>query len=163
MWDTAGYVERGRKQAEYELKQLKMHIRYLERCHYVERVREGEERLYKLTAKGKFELLHLRLAEHMREQRTKPWDRTWRVMIFDVKEEMKKYRDFLRRLLKNNGFQMWQFSVWVSKYNPEPALGALLKYLDLKDCYAIIKADCTTCNPRVVKKWRQMQRKKEDG
>lgn len=160
MWDATGYAERTRKQAERELKRLKVHIRHLERYAYIERVKDGEGRLYRLTAKGQYEILRLRFVEHMVEQKEQKWDRKWRIMIFDILEEKRKYRDFMRRLLKSNGFRMWQFSVWVTKYNPEPALRDLLKYLGLHKDYSIIEADCRKCSPQLVKTWRQMRRAK---
>src|SRR3989338_5081435 len=59
-WDSTGYTEREQKLAERELKYLYKRIEYLKRCHYIEKVKKGEERLLKLTAKGKYELLRLR-------------------------------------------------------------------------------------------------------
>lgn len=142
---------------------MKAHIKYLERYAYIERVREGNTRLYRLTIKGAYEILRLRFVEHMIGERKKKWDGVWRIMIFDIPEEKRKYRDFMRRLLKDNGFEMWQFSVWVTKYNPEPALRDLLKYLCLHKYYSIIEADCRKCSPHLVRTWNQMRRRREDA
>lgn len=156
------YVERERGRRQRRHRQLIKQIRYLKERHYIELVKEGEERFYRLTKKGAYELRRIRFMQHMEEQRNKKWDRTWRIIIFDIPEHLRKYRDHLRTMLKGSGFQMWQFSVWVTKYNPEPALKELLRYLGLHKYYAIIEADCKRCSPRVTKVWKQMKRGKED-
>lgn len=166
-WSLGGlgptaYAERERARRRREYKRLFHRIRYLKKEHYIELVKEGEERLYRLTKKGNYELARIRLMKHMEAQRKVKWDRMWRVLIFDVPERLRKHRDHLRTLLKGSGFQMWQLSVWVTKYNPEPALYELLKYLGLHKYYALIEADCKKCSPRVIRVWRQMQRKKEE-
>ncbi|MBI2552262.1 CRISPR-associated endonuclease Cas2 [Candidatus Uhrbacteria bacterium] len=167
-WSLGGfgpvaYIERERARRKREYRRLMRRIHYLKQEHYIELVQEGEEQLYRLTAKGKYEILRIRFIQHMEDQRKQKWDRAWRVVIFDIPERLRKHRDHLRKLLKASGFQMWQFSVWVTKYNPEPALHGLLKYLGLHRYYALIEADCKKCSPRVIRVWRQMQRQKEDG
>lgn len=159
--DPVAFAESKRRWQRRDYQRLLAHIRYLKRRHYLEKIQEGDKRLYRLTAKGKYEILRLRFVEHMMKAREKKWDRAWRILIFDIPEWMHKYRDFMRRLLKDNGFQMWQFSVWVTKYDPEPALRDLLKHLGLHKYYSIIEADCKKCSPRLVKTWHQMQRTKE--
>jgi DNA-binding transcriptional regulator PaaX len=42
------------------------------------------------------------------------WDGYWRVVVFDVPEESRKKRDFIRRKLRELGFGQFQRSVWIS-------------------------------------------------
>lgn len=154
MWNSTGYAENARRYAQKELTQLYKRIEYLKRCHYVEMVEEGDERLLKLTEKGKYELLRLRFAEHLLAQKKQAWSRKWWILIFDVPEAKKKYRNFFRRLLKKNGFKMMQRSVWITPRNPGPALSELLKYLGLEKHFELIEADCERCSPALVKKFR---------
>ena len=160
--EAEALAEKERLYRKRRHKRLLAEITYLKQQHYIEEVKEGENRLYRLTMKGEYELLLIKLGQHLDEQRKKPWDRAWRVIIFDIPERLRKYRDQLRKILKANGMSMWQFSVWVTKYNPEPALYELLKYLGIHKYYALIEADCKKCSPRIVKFWRQMQRKQND-
>lgn len=46
----------------------------------------------------------------------KPWDRKWRVLIFDIPEKKRWRRDSSRNKLKNLGFGMIQQSVWISPH-----------------------------------------------
>ena len=158
-WSLGGmgptpYIESQRKRQKWERKRLHQRIDYLKRQHYIERIKEGEKRLYRLTSKAKFEILRLQFALHMRTQKGKKWDRHFYLVAFDIPEEKKKYRDFFRKLLKNNGFQMLQLSVWMARYNPQPAINELLKYLELQKYFELMKISCEHCSVKLQRKIR---------
>lgn len=155
-YEPSYFVERGRRRARKEQAQLRKHVDYLKRKRLIEIRNKGEERLVRLTKKAKYEILRLQFVQHMSTQRTQKWDRKWRLVLFDVPEIQKKYRDFLRKLMRKNGFRMWQLSVWASPYNPEPYLSQLLRYLGIDQCYDLIEAECTKCNPRLVRKFSDL-------
>ena len=48
------------------------------------------------------------------------WDGGWRMVFFDIPENKRKYRDYLRKILKLVGFHEFQQSIWVYPY-PVPA------------------------------------------
>ena len=54
------------------------------------------------------------------------WDGGWRMIFFDIPEEKRKYRDYLRRLLVSVGFQELQRSIWIYPYPVPPFLKELL-------------------------------------
>jgi len=56
------------------------------------------------------------------------WDKKWRVIIFDIKEERRGLRDKVRNTLINIGFICLQKSVWIYPY-------------DCEDLINLIKAD----------------------
>src|SRR3989344_2472491 len=58
----------------------------------------------------------------------KRWDKKWRILIFDIREERKMLRDKVRRTLISIGFKRLQKSVWVYPY-------------DCEDFVALLKAD----------------------
>lgn len=148
------YLERERTRRKRKKKWLSRRIDYLKRQHYIESVKAGEERLYRLTAKGKYEILRLQFALHMQAERRKKWDGNFYLIVWDIPEMMKKYRDFFRKLLKRNGFTMLQQSVWMTRVNPRPAIKPLLEYLSLEKYFEIIKISCKECSPRVRRKVR---------
>ena len=80
-----------------------------------------------LTPKGEARLKQLELAEYHFEK-PKRWDKKWRVLIFDVKEERKGTREKIRRTLSSMGFVRLQDSVWVYPY-------------DCEDLVTLLKAD----------------------
>lgn len=72
----------------------------------------------RLTKNGKEELLKYRLGD-IKIKKPKKWDKKWRLIIFDIKEERKKTRDAFRNELLNLGFRKLQNSVWVYPYDCE--------------------------------------------
>lgn len=95
----------------HSIKKLKDHgLIYFEttsRGTFARLTQKGEDRL------RKFELLGYKL------KKPKRWDRKWRMLIFDIKEERKGIRDKIRFTLKRIGFLRLQDSVWVYPYDCE--------------------------------------------
>lgn len=84
-----------------------------------------------LTAKGTEELDYLERNnfEKWREQNLPSrWDKKWRILIFDIKEERRMIRDYIRNKLESIGFRRIQDSVFVFPY-------------DCEDLIALLKAD----------------------
>lgn len=71
---------------------------------------------YKVTAQGLKFLEDLRFDKI---QQTKPWDKKWRIVIFDIPETKRNERDKIRQLLKELGFYKLQLSTWA---HPLPCL-----------------------------------------
>lgn len=81
----------------------------------------------KLTPKGEAKLRQLELHDY-KFKKPKRWDKKWRVLIFDIREERKALRDKIRRTLATIGFERLQDSVWVYPY-------------DCEDLITLLKAD----------------------
>ncbi len=84
----------------------------------------------RLTKKGedRLEILKRNNFERFRIERPARWDKKWRLFIFDIKEERKRDRDYIRRTLENMGAVPLQKSVWVYPH-------------DCEDIIALLKAD----------------------
>jgi DNA-binding transcriptional regulator PaaX len=85
----------------------------------------------RLTQKGEENLAYLERNnfEKWRQQNIpRRWDKKWRILIFDIKEERRMIRDYIRRKLESIGFQRIQDSVFVFPY-------------DCEDLIALLKAD----------------------
>ena len=85
------------------------------------------EGFLKLTKKGEAKLRQLELHEY-KIKKPKRWDKKWRVLIFDIREERRSLRDKIRRTLVTIGFERLQDSVWVYPY-------------DCEDLITLLKAD----------------------
>ncbi len=77
-----------------------------------------EGKFLRLTPKGEKKLRQLELSE-FKLKRPKKWDKKWRVLIFDIKEEKKVLREKVRKTLRTIGFYRLQDSVWVYPYDCE--------------------------------------------
>ena len=71
-----------------------------------------------LTSRGRALLTRLTLGE-ARYKPPERWDGKWRVVIFDIPEARRLYRDHLRDFLQGIGFLMLQASVWVYPHDCE--------------------------------------------
>jgi CRISPR-associated endonuclease Cas2 len=85
-------------------------------------IKKQNQKFIKLTQKGELGALIAK----MRYGAKKPWDKKWRIFIFDIPENSRKKRDILRRLLKQQGFIKLQASVFV---NPFPINQDGIEYL----------------------------------
>lgn len=94
-------------------------------------VKEGllkyEGNFLKLTKEGKIILEKIE-AKNYKINIPKKWDKKWRVIIFDIKEERKGLRNKVRNTLMNIGFMCLQKSVWIYPY-------------DCEDLINLVKAD----------------------
>jgi|SRR3989338_3314724 len=79
---------------------------------------------WRITEKGKRSFELMSAGKHM--TRPKKWDKKWRILIFDIREERKTLRNKVRTTLIAIGFKRLQDSVWVYPYECEDFV-ALLK------------------------------------
>ena len=115
-FDTFGKIKsewRGinRRSFNYSVRQLSR-----EKLIEEERTSDGSFRLV-LTEKGKEEALKLSLlGSVINFKKPKKWDKRWRVVIFDIPERDRLFRDVLRKHLFALEFYKLQQSVFVSPY-----------------------------------------------
>jgi len=60
-----------------------------------------------------------------------PWDKKWRLVIFDLPKSKKTQRDLLRLKLKSLGFGQWQRSIYISPYDFNQDIVDFLKFKKL--------------------------------
>lgn len=72
------------------------------------------EPLFQITTQGES---HLNEAIPLKTLANKPWDRIWRIVIFDINEKESHIRNMIRQKLKTLGFAMWQKSVYISPHS----------------------------------------------
>ncbi|KKW28521.1 MAG: PaaX domain protein [Parcubacteria group bacterium GW2011_GWA2_52_8] len=63
---------------------------------------------------------------------SKKWDHRWRVIVFDIPENLKKWREYLRKELKDLGFLPLQESVYITPFPVTGELDELLKARNLR-------------------------------
>ena len=84
-------------------------------------------------------------------KRLKKWDGLWRIVIFDIPEEDKDFRDILRDHLKQIGFYKLQHSVFIFPYPCESAIISLVELYNARPYVRIITAT-TIDNERQLRK-----------
>lgn len=95
----------------------------LRRSGYVALREKRNQSFFHLTPKGKLQILKYL---HLEKLKTGKWDGRWRVIMFDLPERMKKWREHLRGEIKALGFYALQESVYIT---PHPVTGELDKFI----------------------------------
>lgn len=80
------------------------------------RQKDNNTCLVTITQAGKKKVKEWNM-ETMTIEKPAQWDRRWRIVIFDIREDRKKGRDALRAMLKKLGFYQLQRSVFIYPYS----------------------------------------------
>lgn len=102
----------------------------LERRGYVVKKEKNNQSFFHLTPKGRLQVLKYL---HLEKLKIKKWDRRWRVVIFDIPEDRKKLREYLRHYLLSSGFYPLQESVYLTSYPVSAELDRYLKKYNLRN------------------------------
>ena len=108
----------------------------LERKGLIKKVKKEQKIYYKITDLGRAKSF-----KHFYSQKPKirKSNGLATIIIFDIPEEKKKARDFLRRFLGQNGFTMLQRSVFIGPWELHSEFKELLKELKLELHVSIIE------------------------
>jgi phenylacetic acid degradation operon negative regulatory protein len=118
-FNYSSYYKEVRKKIKKEW-EIKKAIKYLAQKRYI-KLNKEKQRIY-LAEKGFSEFIRFKAL-----QKQGKWDGKWRVIIFDVAEERRNNRDFLRTRLKWLGFKELQKSVWVFPYDIKKDIEELME------------------------------------
>lgn len=149
-------TERNSKKIEVEIKRENRQkyynlISYLKRSGLIEEDIKSDKKFFSLTQKGKEKLSFLKNKDKMSNPHyDKEACNKFTIVIFDVPEEKRKKRDWLRFALSNIGFSMIQKSVWMGKVKiPKNFVDDLFK-LKLMDCVEIFEISKTGSLEKIV-------------
>ena len=85
-----------------------------------------------LTAKGKQKAGWMQI-DDLKIKKPKKWDGKWRILLFDIAEMKRTYREALRGKLKELGFQLLQKSAWINPYDCAKEVNLLKTFFGLSD------------------------------
>ena len=68
---------------------------------------------YSITRQGIKHLEEMTFIDYKAPPLPSSWDNRWRLVLFDIPEELREARYHVRRLLKELGFKQLQLSVWI--------------------------------------------------
>lgn len=88
-------------------------VHRLKRKGYLRIEGRGKKARIRITESGKKYLESKRITM-LHRPKTRRWDGRWRIVMFDIPEKNRKFRDNLRNELKLVGFKKLQESVWVT-------------------------------------------------
>ncbi len=85
-----------------------------------------------LTEKGRKKAGWLQI-DSLKIKRPKKWDGKWRIVIFDIAQLKKMYREAFRGKLKELGFRPLQKSVWIHPFDCQDEIELLKDFFGLSE------------------------------
>ncbi len=92
--------------------------------------KRGRQIYISLTEKGKKKAGWLKI-DNLKIKKPRRWDRKWRILLFDIAEMKRIYREALRGKLKDLGFVLFQKSAWISPYDCAKEVNTLKSFFGL--------------------------------
>jgi DNA-binding transcriptional regulator PaaX len=131
-----------RKWRNYERKKISDVFSRLRREGCIKIQTKNHQIYISLTEKGKKKAGWLQI-DSLRIKRPKKWDGKWRIVIFDISQLKKIYREAFRGKLKELGFYPLQKSVWVYPFDCRAEIELLREFFGLseKEIRLIIATD----------------------
>ena len=152
IWQWQPLYYKGWKVSRTDNRKIYNNFRNLESRSLSSRVGVDE---YKFTKNGaewfgesKFKYLKLGVGK---------WDKKWRIVIFDIPQELHNKRNWLRKKLRNMGFYMVQKSVFAFPYPCEDELGDICSHLDISDYVDVLIASSIGFKEQKIKKFFQFK------
>jgi DNA-binding transcriptional regulator PaaX len=99
---------------------------------YIDIRKENHQIYISLTEKGKEKAGWMQI-DALKIKKPKKWDKKWRIVIFDISQLKKTYREAFRGKLKELGLVPLQKSVWIHPYNCEDEIALLKNFFGLTD------------------------------
>lgn len=110
-------------------KQFGQFINYLKKQGYIEIAATKGKQGILLTSKGKGKSLKVKYKLGSEFKKRK--DKKWIMVVFDIPEKMRKYRDEFRKYLLSFGFKKFQKSIWVCPYDTLEDLNEVINIYSL--------------------------------
>jgi len=126
----------------YAKKRITDTFKRLERQGCIKIERRGYQIYIRLTEKGKKMAGWLQV-DALKIKRPKRWDKKWRIVIFDISQLKKFYREAFRGKLKELGFFPLQKSVWIFPFDCRDEIELLRDFFRLsqKEMRLIVAQD----------------------
>lgn len=117
---------------KYKRKKVYNTFYNLQRAGYIDIGKRNNQFYFALTEKGKKKAGWLQI-DSLEVKRPKKWDRKWRIVMFDIAQIKKFYRELFRGKLKELGFYPLQKSVWVIPFNCSDEIELLKDFFGLSE------------------------------
>jgi len=144
------YLHRGR---EYNLCYPDDHLRFKKGISNLKQrgyIKSKDNKSFKFTGKGR--TWYQKNVFRATPFREKIWDKKWRVVFFDIPEEMHTKRDIFRYRLKNLGFYRLQKSIMTIPYKCEADIADISNRLGLNHYVDILVAESIGSKEEELKK-----------
>src|SRR3972149_5068683 len=145
------------KRRTFPKQQFRNAINRLEKRGYIRLAGERNAWHYELTKEGRL-LLERRRIEDLKIQKPLAWDGKWRMVMFDIPENLRKARNALRDKLRHLGFHSLNLSVWVYPHECKDEINAVVAYYDVGKYVRYARTDYFDGMERVCARFGLLQK-----
>ena len=111
-------------------KKIQRVLKQLEKKQLIQIERKNDELYVTVRNKNDVSILKYSLREILNLKKNNNWQKKWFLVVFDVPEEERNKRDYLRRFLKEIGFYPYNQSVYVFPYECEKEIRLIKKIVE---------------------------------
>jgi DNA-binding transcriptional regulator PaaX len=130
VWNLERAIFKWLKGKKYKRKKIYDAFYRLRKEGCVEIQKRNHQIYITLTEKGKKKAGWLQI-DALKIKKPKKWDKKWRIVIFDIAQLKKLYREAFRGKLKELGFYPLQKSVWIYPYDCRDEIELLREFFGL--------------------------------
>jgi len=123
------------RENKIEREKVSRQFNYLKTQGYIEYSKESKQVSVRLTLKGKIKLL-----ENSDDEKR---DGTWRMLSFDIQEEIRKTRNQFRSAIKRIGFRQVQQSLWACPFVKADQIEKIINYYQVEKYVAYLIVEKT--------------------
>ena len=131
-WKVWKAILKGKPKNGYSKKKVYNAFQTLLKRKEIKIERKGNQIYISLTERGKARAGWLQIDE-LKIKRPKKWDGKWRIVIFDISQLKKIYREAFRGKLKELGFYPLQKSVWVHPFDCQAEIELLREFFGFSE------------------------------
>jgi hypothetical protein len=117
---------------KYPKKKVYDNFYYLRKQGFIDITQKGHQIYISLTKEGRKKASLFQI-DSLKIKRPKKWDGKWRIVIFDISQLKKIYREALRGKLKELGFYPLQKSVWIHPFDCQAEVELLRDFFGLSE------------------------------
>ena len=117
---------------KYEGKKVYDTFYRLKQRGYINFYKKNNQIFISLTEKGRKKAGWTQM-DDLKIKKPKKWDGKWRILLFDIAELKRLYREALRGKLISMGFAMFQKSVWIIPYECKKEVELLKSFFGLSN------------------------------
>lgn len=112
-------------------RKLKRVLKNLERKQIICLVRKGDDVYVKIKDKTNISLIKYSIRQLLElKKKKKVWNGKWFLVLFDIPEEQRNKRNYLRKFLRDIGFFQYQQSVYIFPYECEKEVELIKKIIE---------------------------------
>lgn len=123
----------------YERHRIRQAVRCLEKKKYVRIFRKNGKDVIEITKSGNKRVLAYRI-EEMKLKIPEKWGGWWYIIMFDIPEKKKRWRDAMSFRIKEFGLYPIQKSIFVSPYHCKDEIDFIGEFFKVRDSIIYIKA-----------------------